>query len=291
MAKIYDFANLRPEPRYPTYPSYHKGPYLEDYVFEHYKKNREAFDATGRIMLPVSWTSLYVDGTSHNIQEYLDALPRDKAYWTLSQHDDGIRHRLPPNTLHFGAGGLGGGIPIPLICSAFPQDMHCIDHSKIYLCSFVGSSTHPIRKQLEDYHDSEFQKHGFTKYKTSFSTGQWNQTIEPDKLWRFITNTRRSHFALAPRGYGLTSFRLYEIMQLGSIPVYVSDKHWLPWEDELDWNEFCVIIKPEQISDLYNILNDISPEKREQMLAKGKEVHSKYFTMDGLCSNILKRLS
>ncbi len=33
----------------------------------------------------------------------------------------------------------------------------------------------------------------------------------------------RSNFTLAPRGFGATSFRMYEALQLGSVPIYIWD--------------------------------------------------------------------
>lgn len=282
---IYDFRNLRPEPKYPIYPPYHKGPYLEDFAFQYYKDHKEEFDKTGRQMIPVSWTSLYVDGTTHDIQAYLNALDQSKAYWTVSQHDDGIRQKLPPNTLHFAAGGLGGGIPIPLLCSPIPKDIietHKTANKDIF-CSFVGSITHPIRQKLYQIFLSN------EKFYFNYPR-QWAQTVEPNNFENFIQKTQRTIFALAPRGYGLSSFRLYEIMQLGAIPVYVSDKHWLPFTDELNWDEFCVVIDEANISNLEIILNHISPTEQQQMLNKGKEVYENYFTMEKVCENILKRL-
>ena len=38
-----------------------------------------------------------------------------------------------------------------------------------------------------------------------------------------------SVFGLAPRGYGPTSFRLYETMQMDAVPIYISDVFWLPF--------------------------------------------------------------
>lgn len=42
----------------------------------------------------------------------------------------------------------------------------------------------------------------------------------------------RTKFNLAPRGYGATSFRLAEIVQLERIPVYIhsKDERWAPYE-------------------------------------------------------------
>jgi hypothetical protein len=279
-----NFSDLRPKPSYPVYPCYHKGLYLEDYVFNHFEKNYPSYSELSRIFIPVSWTTLYVENNPIDIQKYLDALPQDGAYWTVSQHDEGIRQRLPANTLHFAAGGLGGGIPIPLICSPIPHDGQIIE--KDIFCSFVGSLTHPLRQQFYiTYGTNEARIAGYY-----CSVQNWSQTVELNKLEEFINITKRSRFSLAPRGYGKSSFRLYEIMQLGSIPVYLSDEHWLPFQDELNWNEFCVLIKHDQISHIHKILKEISEEQQLKMLAKGKEVYDNYFTLEKVCENIIKRI-
>jgi hypothetical protein len=304
---IYNFEDLRPQSTYPKYPPYVRddNDYIETYFYNFYLKNKARFDAKGRTLLPVWWTTLAVQNAQINVQAYIDVLPRNEKWFAVSQHDDGIRYRLPVDTKHFGAGGNGGGIPIPLIVnpierlirikddglvdgsSGFGEDdgWRYVPQEKTLFCSFIGSMTHPIRQQLFDYNRS--QKHGNTWFPNP--TG-WNQTVPERALQDFKQITQASHFALAPRGYGLSSFRLYEIMQLGTIPVYVSDKHWLPWEDELTWDEFCVIIKPHQIPDLYNILSNISEEKRQQMLDKIKEIYPKYFSLEGMCEQILKRI-
>ena len=282
MSKVYNFSLLRPEPSYPVYPPYHQGKYIEDYFFDFYIKNKDQFDAKGRTLIPVSWTTLYVENTPINIQEYLDQLDPNGAYFTVVQHDEGIRQRLPANTLVFEAGGLGNGIPIPLVCSKFKNPFTY--QSKTFFCSFVGSLTHPIRRALYDaYHDVG---HGYV-----FSAQNWSQQVEHERLQEFIKITANSEFALAPRGYGATSFRLYEVMQLGAIPVYVSDKHWLPWQDELNWNDLCVIIKPEQIPSLHSILcNNYTHERIHNMRNKIKEIYDDYFSLEGVCKNVLKRL-
>jgi hypothetical protein len=285
--KIYDFKDLRPIPTYPTYPCYHQGKYLEDYFFDFYIKNKEQFDAKGRTLIPVSWTTLYVENTPINIQEYLDQLDPNGAYFTVVQHDEGIRQRLPANTLVFEAGGLGNGIPIPLVCSSLQHNSDLVRKIE-YLCSFVGSMTHPIRQMLyRAYHERDLKYKNF-----HFSVQDWNQSVPENRLAYFVDITTQSAFTLCPRGYGATSFRLYEAMQLNSVPVYVSDKHWLPWKDVLNWEEFAVILKPEDIPDIYEILADIYIDRAryQRMLTKGKEIYNDYFSLEGVCKQILKRL-
>lgn len=308
---LYNFEDLRPKSNYPKYPPYVRddNDYIETYFYNFYLKNKERFDAKGRTLLPIWWTTLAVDNTPVDVQKYIDVLPRNMKWFAVSQHDDGIRYRLPADTKHFAAGGLGGGTPIPLIVNPIERlmrikddvlvdgssGMSCgnesdgwrtVSQEKSLFCSFIGSNTHSIREQLYYYN-----KHNSVSNRTFFSDlSKWSQTVHEKSLQDFKQITQASHFALAPRGYGLSSFRLYEIMQLGTIPVYVSDIHWLPWQDELNWEDFCVIIRPNQITSLYEILNSISEEKREQMRAKIEDIYPKYFTLEAVCENILKRL-
>src|SRR5690606_4276283 len=76
-------------------------------------------------------------------------------------------------------------------------------------------------------------------------------------LWRgagdvagFEAVMSRTVFALCPRGYGKTSFRLYESMQMGCVPVYIYDDPWLPYTDILDWSELAVLCHVSELSRL-----------------------------------------
>jgi glycosyltransferase involved in cell wall biosynthesis len=95
-----------------------------------------------------------------------------------------------------------------------------------------------------------------------------------------------SEFTLCPRGYGATSFRLYEALQLDSIPVYIYDKPWIPFEELVNWEEFCVLIHIDQIEKLHKILSNISEEEREKMRIAGKKAWKKFFTLESCCKTI-----
>jgi hypothetical protein len=81
----------------------------------------------------------------------------------------------------------------------------------------------------------------------------WNPSVSNVDLNSFIELAVKSKFCLCPRGYGLNSFRLYEAMQLGCVPVIITDEPYLPWKDELNWNEFSVLITPDKISNIVSI--------------------------------------
>lgn len=287
---IYDFSIFRIPSEYPPMPVYaNPKMYIEEYFYNYWIRNQIMITKGRPIYIPIFWTPIYVQNTRLPIQSYLNILNPTNKYFTIVQYDEGILNKLPPNTKVFSAASNRGNgkekIPIPLIVSPIPENIiNNYDDEKKYICSFVGRATHKLR------YDAYMQLHDKKDFYFS-DLAPWQQTLSFNKFEEFIKITKQSKFALSIEGNAPTAFRLYEIMQLGTIPVYLtSSYHWLPWQDELHWNEFCVLIKQEQISDLENILRSISDEKYVQMQTKMKEVYVKYFTLPAMCEQIIKRI-
>jgi hypothetical protein len=271
---------FRQDYKYPVYPPYHSGKYLEDKFYDVFIKNELKLNEN-IIYLPIFWTTVYNDSIQ-GIQQYLNTLDKDYTYVTVCHHDDAVREILPPKTIIYAAGGNKGGIPIPLVCSEIPNTYLNQKIEKKYLASFIGSDTHFLRNQLHNLYknDEEFY----------FRTKQWNPVINQNELEVFFDVTQQSKFCLCPRGYGLTSFRLYESFQLNSVPVYISDVFWLPFTEDIDWKRLCVFISPNELPNLKNILNDISEESYNEMLSYGKECWEKYFKIDNMVNHIYKQI-
>lgn len=271
-----DFSEYRIKASHGPYPPYHTGPYLEDYFFSYYNSSRKRSD---REYIPVSWTACYTENRTVGLQRLLNQLDRNKSYFTVSQHDDAIKEALPPDTLCFNAGGNTGGIPIPLVCSKIPNPPK---KQKDLLCSFVGSSTHQIRTMIWAAINH--------KEDTFINLKNWEAAVKKDDVNLYLNVAARSKFLLCPRGYGLNSFRLYEAFQLNSVPVVISDQFYLPWQDELDWNQFAVLMKKDEIPVLYDKLKSITDSRYASLLSNGKRLYEKYFTLEGTCHQILKRV-
>ena len=279
---------LRPASISPTYPPYHNGEYLEEYFF---KRWNEENVKTDRQYIDVFWTnnfcnSMFAGQQYENVQEQLDSvLSLDGKYFTVSQFDDGPFEKFPEDTLIFSAGGNREGdniIPIPLICSPIPKEL-IPQKEKTIFASFVGSrDTHPIRMDMCNHLSG---KEGY-----EISAGNWSTTVPMDNFKKFLDITCSSKFGLAPRGYGKSSFRMYEILQLGTVPVYISDVHYLPWTDELDWNDFCVPVNEDEVEDIDAILKSIDAVEYNRLLENGRKVYEEYFSLEGMFKNIIKRI-
>jgi len=117
---------------------------------------------------------------------------------------------------------------------------------------------------------------------------QWNPSVKENEYQTYLSSALASKFLLCPRGYGLNSFRLYEAFQLGCVPVVISDENFLPWSDELNWNEFSVITNT--CENLYFKLENISDTDYNKLLEVGQRLFQDYFCLDGLCKQIKKRV-
>jgi hypothetical protein len=265
--------------RLDCYPPHHRGDHLE----EHFIKFWEAEGHSSRKLIPVHWTAVY---NAHNrtlreeLKLYLKSLDPNDRYFVVCTHDDAPVEDLPPDTIVFGAGGNSEriNIPIPLTCSAHGDPG---DFIRTIPMSFVGSMTHPIRQSMESIL--------LGNPDVFLSTSQWSVEVPSDRVDLFKRVTQRSIFSLCPRGYGATSYRLYESMQLGAIPVYVSDKHLLPWSDELDWSQFSILVKPHEIDNIVQMALGESASKVRKMQDKLYSTWVDYFSIESTCKHIARR--
>lgn len=62
------------------------------------------------------------------------------------------------------------------------------------------------------------------------------------------------------------------------------------FNDEIDYNSFCVLVKVDKISTLKEKLLSISQHTQARMLERGKIIYNKYFTLEGMSKQILRTL-
>jgi hypothetical protein len=298
-----------------VYPPFKDGLYLEEYFFKKMAESINAnpvVDHNGRTYFPLFWTNYQlsphasVSKLSTDIEEYMRTYPPvnpDKGYFTLVQHDDGPLVQYPPNRMNatrspesvvgapyqiyvYGASNCH----IPLIYedqnrTLIRQPRPTFEEKHI-LCSFVGSITHRVRNIMLETFARE------SKPDVYIHTQNWTPNVLPPSANHFIEVTRYSKFTLAPRGYGVQSFRFYEAFELGSIPVYIHDQSktdaslWLPYQNRIDYHKICIIWHIDDIDTLIPYLRSITQVQYDQMQANYHNV-KQMFTLDYMCESIL----
>jgi hypothetical protein len=156
-------------------------------------------------------------------------------------------------------------------------------HEKEIFCSFVGTTTHNVRhKTIAEF----INNCNFKIIANNF----WSPVVNQNNQEIFINTTINSKFALAPRGYGRSSFRFFEIFKLKTIPVYVwDDIEWLPFKEVIDYSRLCISINVKDIHTLESILKNITQEQYNSMLEYYNEI-KQYFYLDGMTKLICSQV-
>lgn len=249
-------------------------------IFEEFFYNKfiEQNPITNKIYLPIQWTSFYLETRiNHNInintlQNYLNSLPINKEYFTIVQYDDGIINNTSHlNLFKFSSGGIGD-YPVPLICLPYNKK----ETNKDIFASFIGTinGRHSIRERL---------------YKTLHSLP--NYIISESVNFNYFKEImERSIFSLCPRGYGKTSFRINESLNLGSIPVYIHDDAWIPFNDKINFEDYGVLIHESKLDILDEILKSYSIDKIKKMQEYGTYIYNNYYSYESCYKNIIEML-
>lgn len=84
-----------------------------------------------------------------------------------------------------------------------------------------------------------------------------------------------SKFCLNVAGDTPSSNRLFDAIASHCVPVIISDKIELPFEDALDYSEFCLFVRASDAVKkdyLLNLLHSIKPERWTKMWERLKEI-------------------
>jgi hypothetical protein len=253
-----------------NYPPFKNGYYMEEYFLKYMIDNKLKYDKNNRLYIPCLWTNFQIESWFDNkkdemqniLDNYISNNNCENGYFTIIQYDDGPKLKLPNNTLIYGA--CNGNIKLPLIYEDIQNKLENIPKiqfkQKNILCSFIGTNTHNVRSIL-------YNKFINNKYFNINIKNNWSSIVNDNDQSNFILTTINSKFALAPRGYGRSSFRFFEIFKLGTIPIYVwDDIEWLPYMDIIDYSKICISININNIDQLENILLGIDENKYNEII-------------------------
>lgn len=278
-----------------TYPPTSNGKNFELYFYYRFLKEMPKLDF---IYIPIQWTNYYIKNNyGHNIdliKSYIqNAITKDKKYFTIIQFAGGTLVEIP-NIIYFSMGGMFNTtipsssrfIKLPLVYETTKNNSSNFlkyKKNKKYLASYIGRPTNEIRIELENLYSSNDNFY----IKNIDSDG----FIEKKNIKQFKSLLNNSYFSICPRGYGPTSYRLYESISYGVVPVYISDEFFLPYEEILDWSEFSVLIKNKDIKNLENILREKITSGEYLILQKNlNKVKDKYFNYEYMFTYALNQL-
>jgi len=106
----------------------------------------------------------------------------------------------------------------------------------------------------------------------------------------FVNNIINSDYVLCARGTGNYSYRLYETMCCGRIPVFIDSDNELPFEKEIPWKQLCVHVKEDEIALLdkkvLEFHNKLSPNEFIELQKKNREIWVEWFSAQGFYKHL-----
>ena len=261
-----------------NYPIHNNSIGIEGYFYNYYINEEINTELT---YLPIQWTNYLVKNKYGKdiemLKSFINRLDfKNNKFFTITQYDGGPLVNLN-NTIVFSCSGMFNTpknnnlsyINIPLLTEKQTPNFISRKKNKV---GYLGRNTHKIREELLKIYQHLDGYELINYFGTSASK-------KDNKIFRKLTS--QSIFTLCPRGYGPTSFRLYESINLGSIPIYISDDFILPFQDKIDWEKLALLIKLEDIDSIHKKVEKIlNNNKHIEMLNYGKECNVKYFNME-----------
>jgi len=163
-------------------------------------------------------------------------------------------------------------VPVPLQMRHYEWNLiqdnlfieNCRNNEKIYNFNYVGQIIYANRQWLKTI---SLPKYDFEETKPIWHINTVDGRVGIVK--QFCDRLSKSQFCFAPRGIGSSSFRLYQSLMVGTIPIIFGMNDY-PFKDEVDWSEFSI----ENCNDYIQLLK--SEEKIASLRKNGIEFWEKY---------------
>lgn len=273
---------VQPERQRFVYPSHNKDFGVEQDFLEFLNKNRALLTTNPNEAdwhyLPVFWTRWHLNhdygkfGINDLQQIVNSAIINDERTFTICQYDDGPIVDIGKTVQFLASRKSERGKDIPLLCNQHLKNFFV--SSKRYLASFSGRlSTHPIRSEMANVLRGRSD--------ICILDGDFGSSV-------FTQMILKSHLALAPRGYGGSSFRFFEAMQLGVVPILIGDIDTRPFKRFLPWDDFSGYI--DDASTLNIFLGKKSLDDLKTMGKLAENIYNCCLTYQKWCRFVIKEL-
>jgi hypothetical protein len=126
---------------------------------------------------------------------------------------------------------------LPAFCNDIGRNIDCLrDKSEIPTIGFCGAITHPIRKIVIDEIDKSNLNTNFIIRNNFWGGDVWGTNVRTD----YVNNLLNSDFIICVRGAGNFSYRFYETLCLGRIPIVIDTDIDLPFNDFIEYDNLVL---------------------------------------------------
>ena len=154
-----------------------------------------------------------------------------------------------------------------------------------------GSFSNVRSEAVKVFLKSELIRNQFILRKVFWGTQEDASKRKKEKE-EFIANIINSDYILCARGGGNFSYRFYETLSCGRIPLFINTDCVLPYDFEIDYKNYCVWVEHHELSQadkiLHNFHENISDENFISLQRNCRTVWQNYLSIEGFFAHFHK---
>lgn len=174
-------------------------------------------------------------------------------------------------------------LAIPAFCTNYYDGSIC-ENISIGYCGHLMNNRNLLLKKIYETKD----------IKTDFKlrNGFWAPGVEKDKAREeFIQNIKDNLFTFCYRGAGNFSYRFYETLMMGRIPLLIDSDGVYPFENLYNFNNHCLYLKREDLNNFGDIFKSfVENNDLIKMQKNNHELWKKHFSAEGFIRTFISNL-
>lgn len=127
-----------------------------------------------------------------------------------------------------------------------------------------------------------------------FQNTKSNLALQQKQKNEFINNMVESDYIFCCRGSGNYSFRFYEALSCGRIPVFLNTDCVLPYDFEIDWKKYCVWIDENELDIIDLKVSEfhekISPQEFRELQYECRKIWQERISPEGFFGNLYRHI-
>ena len=155
---------------------------------------------------------------------------------------------------------------------------------------------HALRfKALSILLKSQIIKTNFIERERPVFFNEPDLTLQKKFRVEYVQNIVESDYVLCCRGSGNYSFRFYEALCCGRIPVFIDTDCVLPYDFEIDWKKYCVWVDESELpliaEKIAEFHENLSPQEFVDLQYECRRIWEQRIAPEGFFANLYRHIS